>query len=124
VTADPQAEVARWLSGLEPSVREGVEVLAKIVTSADARMEQAIKWRQLTFTVGGNWHHWVCAIAATKKATKLVLHKGALLGDPHALLEGSGRYLREIPLERARENPDAVREIVRSAVDHQTDMLP
>jgi hypothetical protein len=92
--------------------------------TADTRMEQAIRWGRLTFTVDGNWHHWLCCVAATKKATKLVLHKGSLLDDPHALLQGSGRYLREVPLERAREDPEGVREIVRSAVDHQTDMLP
>jgi hypothetical protein len=124
VTADQEAEVARWLSGLERNVRLGVEVLARIVTSADARIEQAIKWGRLTFTVDGDWHHWLCGIAITKKATRLVVHKGALLDDPHALLQGSGRYLREIPLDRAREDSDGVRDIVRSAIDHQTDMLP
>jgi hypothetical protein len=124
VTAKPETEVAEWLSALQPSVRQDVEVLAGIVTSADARMEQAIKWGRLTFTIDGNWHHWLCGIVATKSAARLVLHKGVLLDDPQALLRGSGRYVREIGFERARENSEAVREIVRSAVDHQTDMLP
>ena len=61
---------------------------------------------------------------ATKTAAKLVLHKGALLDYPQALLHGSGRYVREIAFERARKDSEGVRENVRSAVDHQTDMLP
>jgi len=122
MSADPDAEVAGWLSGLDQSLRQGVEFLADVVTSAHASLERAIKWGRLTFTVDGNWHHWVCAVAATKKGAKLLLHKGALLDDPHGLLRGSGRYLREIPLESIRQDPEAVRAIVRSAVDHQTDM--
>jgi hypothetical protein len=124
VTSDAQRdpEVVTWLSGLDESLRREVEFLASVVASADAGLEQAIKWGQLTFTVGGNWHHWICGIAATKKGAKLVLHKGALLDDPHRLLQGSGRYLRDIPVKRVRQDPAAVRGILRSAVDHQTDM--
>jgi hypothetical protein len=124
VTSDAQRDpvVVTWLSGLDESLRREVEFLASVVASADAGLEQAIKWGQLTFTVGGNWHHWICGIAATKKGAKLVLHKGALLDDPHRLLQGSGRYLRDIPVKRVRQDPAAVRGILRSAVDHQTDM--
>lgn len=124
MTSDAQRdpEVVTWLSGLDESLRREVEFLASVVASADAGLEQAIKWGQLTFTVGGNWHHWICGIAATKKGAKLVLHKGALLDDPHRLLQGSGRYLRDIPVKRVRQDPAAVRGILRSAVDHQTDM--
>jgi hypothetical protein len=122
VTADSDAAVDAWLSGLAPSVREDVQYLAEVVTSTDTRLERAMKWGRLVFTVDGNWHHWVCGIAATKKGAKLVLHKGALLDDPRGLLQGTGRYVREVPLERAREDPPAVRDIVQSAIEHQTDM--
>jgi hypothetical protein len=122
VAVDTDAAVAAWLSGLDRSVREDVEFLAEVVAGADARLEPAIKWGRLTFTVGGNWHHWVCGIAATRKGARLVLHKGALLDDPGGPLEGSGRYLREIGLERARQDPQTVRALVRSAIDRQTDM--
>jgi hypothetical protein len=122
VNADSDAAVAAWLSGLAASVREDVEYLAEVVMNSDARLERAVKWGRLVFTVDGNWHHWVCGIAATRKGAKLVLHKGALLDDPRGLLEGTGRYVREVALERAREDPPAVRDIVRGAIDHQTDM--
>jgi hypothetical protein len=53
----------------------------------------------------------------------LVLHKGSLLDDPARLLEGEGRYVRQIPYGRAAARPDAVTGLVREAIRHQTEML-
>lgn len=117
------SDVQAWFDRLDERVRAQAEELARITRDVDSRLEQAVKWGRITFTVGGNWHHWLCGIAATKKATKLVFHKGALLDDPEGLLVGSGRYVREVSAEEARRCPDAVRGLVRSAIAHQTDML-
>jgi hypothetical protein len=53
----------------------------------------------------------------------LVLHKGSLLDDPARLLEGEGRYVRQLPYERAAENPEAITALVREAIGRQTEML-
>lgn len=50
----------------------------------------------------------------------LLLHKGALLADPAGLLQGEGRYLRQIRYEDATANPDAVTAVVGSATANQT----
>ncbi|MFS2295529.1 MAG: DUF1801 domain-containing protein [Actinomadura sp.] len=86
-------------------------------------MEQAIKWGRPTFTVSGDWHHLVCAIAATEKGAKAVFHKGVLLEDPENLLRGSGRYVREAPAATALRRPEATAALVRSAIAHRTDMI-
>ncbi|MEU4547954.1 DUF1801 domain-containing protein [Nonomuraea dietziae] len=115
-------DVRAWLDGLDPPLRGQVEELTQVVREADPRLEQAIKWGRLTFTVEGNWHHWLCGIAATKKGVKLIFHKGALLEDPHDLLLGSGRYLREVPADTAMRQAGAVAGLVREAIAHQSDM--
>ncbi len=115
------ADVQRWLAGLDAAARELAEELASIVGAADPRLERAVKWGRLTFTVGGDWHHWLCGIAVSRKATRLVFHKGVLLDDPEELLTGSGRYVRELAADLARRRPDAVEDLIRSAIEHQTD---
>ena len=89
---------------------------------AIADLDEAVKWNRLTFTAGGDWHHWVCAVAATRKGVNLVFHKGSLLADPAGLLVGDGKYTRQIPAARAIGAPDDVAGLVRDALAHQTDM--
>lgn len=82
-----------------------------------------MKWGRLTFTVNGDWHHWLCGIASSKRGTRLVFHKGALLEDPDRVLTGAGRYTREVPAAVALDRPTTVAALVHSAVVHRTDML-
>jgi hypothetical protein len=100
-----------------------VEEVAALVSGVDPRLTQAVKWGRLTFAVDDNWHHWLCGIAVTSKRDSLVFHKGVLLDDPERLLTGTGRYVRQLPLAGARQHPDAVARLVRSAIEHETDSL-
>jgi hypothetical protein len=120
---DRPREVEAWLRRWAPEQRERVDRLAARVHAAAAGVDEAVKWGRLTFTVDGNWHHWLCAIAVSPSGVSLVFHKGSLLDDPAGLLEGEGRYLRQLPYERAAKDPDAVAALVRQAVARQTDML-
>jgi hypothetical protein len=120
---DQAVAVAQWLARLDTPTRAEVEEVGQAVTETDPRMEGAVKWGRLTYALEGNWHHWLCAVAVSKKATRLVFHKGALLEDRSGLLDGSGRYVREMPLSAALQNSDAVVALVRSAIRHETDML-
>ncbi|MCT2583317.1 DUF1801 domain-containing protein [Actinophytocola gossypii] len=99
------------------------DALADLVRTTGEDLDEAIKWRRLTFTAGGDWHHWVCAVAVTTRGVNLMFHKGALLDDPARLLRGEGRYLRQIPSAAALEHPNEVHALVRAAVARQTDML-
>lgn len=119
----PAPDVEAWIGGWDADQQVAVRWFADRVHDADPRISEAIKWRRLTFTVEGNWHHWLCAVSVTRGGVGLMLHKGALLHDPQALMLGDGRYLRQVPYEVAAGNPDAVVALVREAVMHQTEML-
>lgn len=117
-------QIGVWLDQLPTDHRAEVEALAAQVRAAVPGLDEAIKWNRLTFTAGGDWHHWVCAVAATKRGVSLSLHKGALLDDPERLLTGDGQYLRTVPGARASEHAAALAALLRQAVDRQRDMLP
>jgi|SRR5882757_4271776 len=114
-------EIEEWLGQVDPRIRERVEHLAALVHAADSDIDDAIKWRRLAFTKGGDWHHWLCAVAVTTRGVNLMFHKGALLDDPTNLLRGEGRYLRQVPHDTAVANPAEITTLVRQAAAHQTD---
>jgi hypothetical protein len=120
---DQAVAVEQWLARLDPPTRAEVEQVGQVVTEADPRMAGAVKWGRLTYSLEGNWHHWLCAVAVSRKASRLVFHKGVLLEDRSGLLAGSGRCVREMPLAAALQNRDDVTALVRSAVQHETDLL-
>lgn len=98
------------------------ETVAEAVRGAGFGLDEAVKWGRLTFTRGGNWDHWVCAVASSAKGTRVVFHKGVLLADPRGLLRGSGAYVRALPADVALADPAALRELIADALEHQTDM--
>jgi len=61
--ADRPREVEAWLRTCSLDQRQQVDWLAGRVHAAGAGVDEAVKWSRLTFTVDGNWHHWLCAIA-------------------------------------------------------------
>jgi hypothetical protein len=119
--ADRPREVEAWLRKWRPDQRQQVDWLAGMVHAAGAGVDEAVKWSRLTFTVDGNWHHWLCAVAVAARGVHLVFHKGSLLDDPAGLLEGEGRYLRQVPHDKAAKDPGAVTGLVRQAIARQTD---
>lgn len=120
---DRSSAVQAWLDRWSPAQREQVEGLASLVTGAAPDAVADVKWGRLTFTVGDVWHHWLCAVAVSKRAVSLVFHKGVLLDDPSGLLQGTGRYVRQVPHAAATADAEATAALVREAVVHQTDML-
>jgi hypothetical protein len=115
-------EAQDWLRRWTLDQQEQAVWLAGRVHAAGDGVAEAVKWGRLTFTVNGDWHHWLCAIAVSRREVRLVFHKGALLDDPAGLLQGEDRYMREIPHDRAAADPEAVTALVRQAIGHQTDM--
>jgi hypothetical protein len=115
--------IAGALPRLEERWRPTVDALIDVVLDALPRAEHARKWGQLTFTLEGDWHHWICAITTTRSAVKLVIHKGALLADPRGLMEGQAQYARSISF-RSPDEIDAgvVAPILREAAARQTEM--
>jgi hypothetical protein len=117
VGAEATEEVS--VSGREAQIED----LARLVRDAHPGLDEAVKWRRLTFTASGDWHHWLCAIAASASGVSLTFHKGALLPDPAGLLRGAGQYVRHVPHDAAVAHPAEVRALLREAVAHQKEML-
>ncbi|TDD99085.1 DUF1801 domain-containing protein [Jiangella asiatica] len=118
-----QRGIDAWLERLPPDRQDEATALADQVRKSRPGLDEAVKWGRLTFTAGDDWHHWLCAVAATKRSVTLTFHKGVLLDDPAGLLEGSGAYVRTVPYARAAAEPDAVAALIGRAVERQTDML-
>jgi hypothetical protein len=118
-----EAIIARELPGLDERWRATAARLVDVVFDVLPDAQHARKWGRLTFTREGDWHHWICAVTATKRAVKLVIHKGALLADPHGVMEGRGRYTRSIAFRSADEiDAGVVAPILREAAARQTEM--
>jgi hypothetical protein len=100
-----------------------MERLIDLVLNVLPQADHERKWGRLTFTLQGDWHHWICAISAGKEAVKLTIHKGALLADPPGVMAGKGRYARTVPF-RSPEQIDAaiVAPILREAAARRRDM--
>jgi hypothetical protein len=121
---DERAIIDEHLPDLDQGRRSTAERLVEVILAELPDAEHERKWGQLTFTREGDWHHWICAVSPTKDALKLVIHKGALLADPHRAMEGKGRYTRAIAFRAPDEvNTDVVAPILREAAARQTEML-
>jgi hypothetical protein len=115
--------MATYFKGLDERSRPIVERLLDVVADVLPDAEHAQKWGRLTFTRNEDWHHWLCAIAPTGKGVKLLIHKGALLADPHGLLKGEGRYLRAIAFASPEDvDADVVGPILREAAARQSEL--
>lgn len=110
---DPMAD---FLAGLEPEVRATAELIATAVR-ASANLSCAVKWRQLTFAVDGDYDHWICAVSATKRSAALIMHFGSLL-DHDRFDPSEAKYTRRITYRTPAEvDVGAIRDIVGQAVD-------
>jgi hypothetical protein len=123
VVRETDTIIATYFPRLDERARSTVELLVDVVVDVLPDAEHARKWGRLTFTRHGDWHHWLCAVAAGKKSVKLVVHKGALLADPLGVLEGEGRYLRALTFASPEDvDAEVVASILREAAARQTDM--
>ena len=104
-------------------MNDTVERLIGVILDAMPDAQRELKWGRPTFTLGDDWHHWICAISASETAVKLVIHKGALLEDPLGVMEGEGRYARHIAFRSADEvDADVIVRILQEAAARQTEM--
>ena len=89
-----ESALSEFLAGARPDAAPVVSAIDAAIRAA-APLESAIKWRQLTYGVGGDFHRWICAIAVTKKRVTLNFHFGALLADEEgAFRQGTSKFMR------------------------------
>jgi hypothetical protein len=109
--------IADFLADLNAGVRDVAERLILIVASYP-EFDVAIKWRQLTFAVDGDFDHWVCAVAATARQARLTFHFGALLDDVGVFERSDAAYVRKISYTPGSDVDEAVvRGLLAQALD-------
>lgn len=117
------AEVLKYRSTMSSIYQEIFDRLATIAYQVAPDMDHAIKWRVPTFTVKGNWHHWLFSISQTKKGVTLNFHKGWLLADPEQVLQGDGKHLRQLVFTLPEQvHEEVVASLMREAIRHQIEM--
>jgi len=100
-----------------------VRALDRAVLAADPDLTAAVKWRQLTYALAGDFHHWICSIDVTKKRVSLRFHFGGLLEDPRQVFRaGASEFFRTIDFVAAGDlEPELVTDYVRRAVARTDD---
>ena len=109
--------VGEFVGRLAPAVRPlAGDVIAAVRSCGD--FDVAVKWRQLTFAVDGDFDHWVCAVSATKSGVDLKLHFGAMLTDTTgAFLTDDSKFVRKVRFGSAGDVvPQVVADLVGQAV--------
>ena len=51
--------------------QEIIKNLSSIILETEDKITTAIKWKKLTFALNEDFHHWICSINFTKRATVL-----------------------------------------------------
>ncbi len=104
-----QELIASFTKNTSLEFRKIGEQLADILDSSGEPLEAAVKWKQLTYGYQGDFHHWICGIAITKKSVGLVFHFGGLLEDPQGLFKaGNSFFFRKLEYQRVEEVDAAV----------------
>lgn len=89
--------ISDFTAGAPTEFAEIVRRLAEIIEGSGIQFESALRWKQLTYTLNDDFHHWICSINITKKAVDLNFHFGGLLNDPGNLFHKKmSRFLRKL----------------------------
>jgi hypothetical protein len=109
---DPAAD---YLNGLTAELRPLAERLVSAVTSR-ATLSAAVKWRQLTFAVDGDFDHWICAVSATSRSAAVIFHFGSLLGRGE-FEPSDARFTRRITYRTVDDvDDDVIGDILAQAI--------
>lgn len=116
-------EITNFISSLDPKRQTITERFIDVLLAVEPQFEVAMKWKRPTFTLHGNWNHWICAIQPAKGQVSLEFHKGALLDDPEGVLTGTARYPRRVTVpDVSAVDAKVLEPIIRDAVEKQTEM--
>lgn len=108
--ADPRIE--EWLRGQPKDLRGLCAAAREALDLALPDARHAIKWGFPTWVGKGT----VVALLPYTRHVNLQFHRGASLPDPDRLLLGSGKELRHVRLEHAKDlKTPAVRALLRAA---------
>ncbi|WP_036218087.1 DUF1801 domain-containing protein [Calidithermus chliarophilus] len=110
-------EIGELLMNHTPEVRSLVERLRRLVRGSvpEAREKVYPVWRGIGYTHPRAGYF--CAIFPQADHVRLGFEFGVLLPDPQRLLEGTGSQVRYLSLRQGEFPEQAVRRLVRAALD-------
>lgn len=115
-------EVDAYMAAKSHPLEKEINRVRTIVLESDLRIGEVIKWSSPTFIYKGNMASF---FMNAKKNVSLMFHKGALLDDPHGVLDGDGkegRVMRFKNMEDIEFKKDGLQAVVQSWIrlqDHQ-----
>lgn len=77
----------------DPRGARAVGELDRVVMATQPDLRVAIRYKILTYALGGDWGTWVCAINAGRKGVALYFLYGVLLDDPLRVLRAGSSVL-------------------------------
>lgn len=120
----PDSALDEFLLGVDPASAPLVVELDRLVRAAAPELGAAVKYRMLTFAIGGNWWRWVCAISVTKQAVNLRLLYGTRLESGVGILRPGSSHLANLDIAPgAALDADLVTRLVREAVERHPEFL-
>ena len=91
-TSGPES-LSNWLADVRSEHRDVLVNLHELLMAAEPGFSVAIKWRNPSYSVGGNL---LMYLADQARYVQLGFYNGAQFEDPHGLIEGTGKRLRHI----------------------------
>ena len=109
---EPDPRVEAWLADQPKTLRPILEGARDLLDNGLPGARQAIKWGYPTWVGNGN----IAAILDYDSHVNLQFFQGARLADPQGLLQGTGKGMRHVRIEHAKDlKTPGTKAIVRSA---------
>ncbi len=109
---DPQVD--EFIEGLENPVQEIVSELRTLVFDAYPEIDEGLKWANPSYAKEG----LVCYMETAKGHVNFGFYRGAELRDESKLLEGDGKKMRHVRLNRTDEiRVDELKLLIWDAVE-------
>ena len=108
--------VDTFLENLEHPLKAEIMATREIILQASDQLTEEIKWGAPTFTYKGNLATYN---VRAKKFVNLTFHTGALIDDPHGVLEGDSkeaRVVRFANMEAVEAKREGLETVVRNWV--------
>lgn len=109
------SEIDEKIEGCPDDHRALASRLRNLIHDEVDGVEEAVKWGNPTFVVGGTHLFY---LADSSDHVKFGLFTGAGLSDPEEIVEGTGKKMRHVKVDDADSlDEDAIRGLVREARD-------
>ena len=91
--------VDAYIRRLDPNQREIAKTLRELINKAAPDAEEMIAWNIPWWKQNG----WLCTVYVSSDHINFGLQRGVELDDPDGLLEGTGKGMRHVKIESAKD---------------------